>query len=61
MASFADPAGGELPFLLVGSLSKTLLPGGRVGYLVARGPWIEKLAEQKQATTLAPANPRHAQ
>lgn len=29
-----------LPNLLVGSFSKTLMPGGRVGYVVARSPWI---------------------
>ena len=49
-----------LPNLLVGSLSKTLLPGGRVGYVVARGPWIERLTNLKATSTLANATlPEH--
>jgi DNA-binding transcriptional MocR family regulator len=44
-----------LPNLLVGSFSKTLMPGGRVGYVVARSPWIERLADLKNTSTLANA------
>jgi DNA-binding transcriptional MocR family regulator len=39
----------------VGSFSKTLLPGGRVGYAVARSPWIERLTDLKNTSTLANA------
>ena len=49
----ATPRADGLPNLLVGSLSKTLLPGGRVGYVVARSPWIERLADLKSTSTLA--------
>ena len=49
----ATPREDGLPNLLVGSLSKTLLPGGRVGYVVARSPWIERLADLKSTSTLA--------
>jgi DNA-binding transcriptional MocR family regulator len=41
------------PCILVGSFSKTLLPAGRIGYLVAKSPWIERLTELKRVTTLA--------
>jgi DNA-binding transcriptional MocR family regulator len=51
----ATPREDGLPNLLVGSLSKTLLPGGRVGYVVARSPWIERLADLKSTSTLANA------
>jgi len=51
----ATPRQDGLPNLLVGSLSKTLLPGGRVGYVVARSPWIERLADLKSTSTLANA------
>lgn len=44
-----------LPNLLVGSFSKTLLPGGRVGYVAARSPWIERLTDLKNTSTLANA------
>jgi DNA-binding transcriptional MocR family regulator len=50
MAAFAAR---EQPFILAGSLSKTLLPGARVGYLVARSPWIERALVLKQSSTLA--------
>jgi len=45
----------DVPFLLAGSLSKTLLPAARVGYLVADPPHIERLIEAKRASTLANA------
>jgi DNA-binding transcriptional MocR family regulator len=44
-----------LPNLLVGSFSKSLLGGGRVGYLAARSPWIERLTDLKNTSTLANA------
>ena len=44
-----------LPNLLVGSFSKTLMAGGRVGYVVARSPWNERLADLKSTSTLANA------
>jgi DNA-binding transcriptional MocR family regulator len=40
---------------LAGSFSKTLLPAGRVGYLVADSPWIEQATIRKRMTTLANA------
>jgi DNA-binding transcriptional MocR family regulator len=43
------------PSLLVGSFSKTLFAGGRVGYIAARQPWIERLIDLKNTTTLANA------
>jgi DNA-binding transcriptional MocR family regulator len=43
----------DVPFVLAGSLSKTLLPAGRVGYVVAEAPWIERLVEAKRVSTLA--------
>ena len=49
----ALPRKDGLPNLLVGSFSKTLLPGGRVGYVVARSPWIERLTDLKNTSTLA--------
>ncbi len=55
LISFGRSDGNEAPSLLVGSFSKCLLPGGRVGYVVARGPWFEKLTRLKQSTTLANA------
>jgi DNA-binding transcriptional MocR family regulator len=51
----ALPRKDGLPNLLVGSFSKTLLPGGRVGYVVARSPWIERLTDLKNTSTLANA------
>jgi DNA-binding transcriptional MocR family regulator len=57
MMTFADDA---TPSFLVGSLCKTLLPGGRLGYVVARSPWIERVSDLKQMTTLANATvPEH--
>jgi len=44
----ALPRKDGLPNLLVGSYSKSLLPGGRVGYVVARSPWIERLTDLKK-------------
>jgi DNA-binding transcriptional MocR family regulator len=51
----AWPRKDGLPNLLVGSFSKTFLPGGRVGYVVARSPWIERLTDLKNTSTLANA------
>ena len=51
----ALPRQDGLPNVLVGSFSKTLLPGGRVGYVVARSPWIERLTDLKNTSTLANA------
>jgi DNA-binding transcriptional MocR family regulator len=51
----ALPRQDNLPNVLVGSFSKTLLPGGRVGYVVARSPWIERLTDLKNTSTLANA------
>ena len=51
----AWPRKDGLPNLLVGSFSKTFLPGGRVGYVVARSPWIERLTDLKNSSTLANA------
>jgi DNA-binding transcriptional MocR family regulator len=51
----ALPRKDQTPNVLVGSFSKTLLPGGRVGYAVARSPWIERLTELKSDSTLANA------
>lgn len=45
--------GAEPAFVLAGSLSKSLLPAGRVGYLVADSPVIERLTEAKRVSTLA--------
>lgn len=45
----------RVPRFLVGSFSKTLLPAGRVGYLVAESPWIERAIVGKRMTTLANA------
>lgn len=56
----ALPRRDGLPNLLVGSFSKSLLPGGRVGYVVARSPWIERLTDLKNTSTLANATlPEH--
>lgn len=56
----ALPRRDGLPDLLVGSFSKSLLPGGRVGYVVARSPWIERLTDLKNTSTLANATlPEH--
>ena len=41
------------PWFLVGAFSKTLLPGARVGYVVARRPWIDRLTRLKVSSTLA--------
>jgi DNA-binding transcriptional MocR family regulator len=51
----ALPRKDGLPNLLVGSFSKSLLPGGRVGYVVAPSPWIERLTDLKNTSTLANA------
>ena len=51
----ALPRKDGLPSLLVGSFSKALLPGGRVGYIAARSPWIERLVDLKNTSTLANA------
>jgi DNA-binding transcriptional MocR family regulator len=51
----AQPRRDGLPSLLVGSFSKTLMPGGRVGYVVARAPWNDRLADLKNSSTLANA------
>jgi DNA-binding transcriptional MocR family regulator len=45
----------RVPRFLAGSFSKTLLPAGRVGYLVAENPWIERATSIKRMTTLANA------
>jgi len=50
MAAFAAES---LPCVLASSLSKTLLPGARIGFLVARSPIIERALALKQSTTLA--------
>jgi DNA-binding transcriptional MocR family regulator len=41
--------------VLAGSLSKTLLPGARVGFLIARSPCFERALAIKQSTTLSNA------
>lgn len=46
---------GKAPWFLAGSFSKTLLPAGRVGYLVAEAPYLERAVAQKRMTTLANA------
>jgi len=46
---------GGPPCFLVGGYSKTLLPGARVGYVVARKPWIDRLTALKRVSTLANA------
>jgi DNA-binding transcriptional MocR family regulator len=46
-------AGAEVPFVLAGSLPRSLLPAGRVGYLVADTPLIDRLVEAKRVSTLA--------
>ena len=45
----------DQPNILVGSFSKSLLPGGRVGYVIAQSPWIEGLTDLKNTSTLANA------
>lgn len=55
LVSFARGSIDDPPFILVGSFSKSLLPGGRVGYVVARARWIEELTRLKQSSTLANA------
>jgi DNA-binding transcriptional MocR family regulator len=47
---------GKTPCFLVSSFSKTLLPAGRVGYVVASSPWIERATELKRVTSLATAS-----
>jgi len=44
---------GKVPSFLVGSFSKTLLPAGRVGFVVAPEPWLERVIELKRITSLA--------
>jgi DNA-binding transcriptional MocR family regulator len=51
----AWPRRDDQPSILVGSFSKTLLPGGRLGYAIAQGPWIDGLADLKNTSTLANA------
>ena len=51
MMALARPDGP--PCFLVGGFSKSLLPGGRVGYVVAREPWIQGLLELKRAASVA--------
>lgn len=43
----------DAPIVLVGSLSKTLLPAGRVGYVVAEPSTIEHMMDAKRSSTLA--------
>ena len=45
----------DQPNILVGSFSKTLLPGGRLGYVIAPSAWLEGLIDLKNTTTLANA------
>jgi DNA-binding transcriptional MocR family regulator len=45
----------DQPSILVGSFSKTLLPGGRLGYAIAQSPWVDGLADLKSTSTLANA------
>jgi DNA-binding transcriptional MocR family regulator len=45
----------DRPNILVGSFSKSLLPGGRLGYVTAQSPWIEGLVDLKSTSTLANA------
>ncbi len=45
----------DRPSILVGSFSKTLLPGGRLGYAIVQSPWIDALADMKTTSTLAAA------
>lgn len=52
LASFAS-GHGKAPWFLAGSFSKTLLPAGRVGYLVAEAPYVERALVLKRMTTLA--------
>jgi DNA-binding transcriptional MocR family regulator len=47
--------GKRAPRFLAGSFSKSLLPAGRVGYLVGDSPWVERAVEHKRVTTLANA------
>jgi DNA-binding transcriptional MocR family regulator len=53
MMALAEPDGP--PCFLAGSFSKSLLLGGRVGYIVARAPWIERLTRLKGSSTLGNA------
>ncbi|HTV24836.1 MAG TPA: PLP-dependent aminotransferase family protein, partial [Polyangiaceae bacterium] len=43
----------KAPWFLAGSFSKTLLPAGRVGYLVADAAFVEQAMVHKRMTTLA--------
>ena len=45
----------ESPCFLVGSFSKSLLPAGRVGHVVAPQRWLERVTELKRITSLAGA------
>jgi DNA-binding transcriptional MocR family regulator len=45
----------ESPCFLVGSFSKSLLPAGRVGHVVAPQRWLERVIELKRITSLAGA------
>jgi DNA-binding transcriptional MocR family regulator len=45
----------DQPNVLVGSFSKSLLPGGRLGYVIAQSTWIEGLTDLKNTSTLANA------
>lgn len=44
---------GAVPSFLVGSFSKSLLPSGRVGFVAAPEPWLERVIELKRVTSLA--------
>jgi DNA-binding transcriptional MocR family regulator len=46
---------GKAPSFLVSSFSKTLLPAGRVGHVVAPEAWLERVIELKRVTSLANA------
>jgi DNA-binding transcriptional MocR family regulator len=53
MSTLARASG--VPWILVSSFSKSLAPGGRVGYLVASRPLLVRLTALKRASTLANA------
>lgn len=52
LAAYADT---DSPCFLVGSFSKSLLPAGRVGHVVAPQRWLERVIELKRITSLAGA------
>lgn len=45
--------GSKVPSFLVSSFSKSLLPAGRVGHVVAPEPWLGRVIELKRITSLA--------